>query len=97
MANAFYFKARKSRLKRVLCIIFINALCLSSISKGEYTVKSRSTVFVRGVLKKNYGYGKMIDARAYSLNRLCSWTTELEQWIWENDTSGNDRLRFHCI
>jgi hypothetical protein len=33
----------------------------------------------------------------HSLNRICSGTTENERWIRENDISGNDRSRFHCI
>jgi hypothetical protein len=33
----------------------------------------------------------------HSLNRICSGTTEIEWWIRENDISGNDRSRFHCI
>jgi hypothetical protein len=33
----------------------------------------------------------------HSLNRICSGTTEIERWIRENETSGNDRSRFHCI
>jgi hypothetical protein len=32
----------------------------------------------------------------HSLNRICSGTTEIERWIWENDISGNSRSRFHC-
>jgi hypothetical protein len=30
------------------------------------------------------------------LNRIHSETIEIERWIWENDTFGNDKSRFHC-
>jgi hypothetical protein len=33
----------------------------------------------------------------HSLNRICSGTTEIERWIRESDTFGNDRSRFHCM
>jgi hypothetical protein len=35
------------------------------------------------------------NCRGHSLNRVCSGTTETDQWLWINDTSRNDRLRFH--
>jgi hypothetical protein len=38
-----------------------------------------------GVLKRNDGYEKRIDARD---QRICSGTTEIEGWIQESDTSG---------
>jgi hypothetical protein len=47
-------------------------------------------------VKKKNGYGTTTDAEAYSLNRICSVSTETER-VPENDTSGNERPRFHCI
>jgi hypothetical protein len=33
----------------------------------------------------------------YGLSRISSGATEIEWLIWESDTSGSDRSRFHCI
>jgi hypothetical protein len=34
---------------------------------------------------------------SHSLNKICSGTTVIERSIRENDTSGNDISKFHCI
>jgi hypothetical protein len=47
----------------------------------------------RGVLKKNNWYGKMKNARTYSLNRICSGITGIEQKRY----SRYDSSMSHCI
>jgi hypothetical protein len=61
-----------------------------------HTVQPQFTVFARGPQKECWIWENG-NVGAYSLNRICSGTTEVGWWTWENNTSWNDRLRFHCI
>jgi hypothetical protein len=61
-----------------------------------YTVKPLFIVFVRG-LKKSQWIRENNRCRSHSWNRIRSGTIEIERWIQENEFSGNDRSRFHCI
>jgi hypothetical protein len=59
-------------------------------------VKPLFIVFVRG-LKKKQLIRENNRCWSHSLNRIHSGTLGIERRIRENELSGNDRSRFHCI
>jgi hypothetical protein len=62
----------------------------------SYTVKPLFIVFVRGLKKKQWIWENNICG-SHSWNRIHSGTIEIEGRIRENELSGNNRERFHCI
>jgi hypothetical protein len=82
--------------KKMECVVVMSVYSKLHVIWYPSTMKPLFIVFVGG-LKKKQLIRENNRCGSHSWNRICSGTIEIEGWIWENELSGNDRSRFHCI